>query len=60
MILETGIHPEQLKDEVCSPGGTAAHAIHMMEKAGFRGGLVDAVEAGTLRSKEIGQKYNPS
>ena len=58
MILETGIHPEQLKDEVCSPGGTSAHAIHMMEKAGFRGGLVDAVEAGTLRSREIGLQYN--
>ena len=60
MILETGVHPEQLKDEVCSPGGTSSHAIHMMEKAGFRAGLVDAVEAGTIRSKEIGQKYNSS
>jgi len=60
VILETKKHPEQLKDEVCSPGGTSAHAIHAMEKGGFRGTLIDAVQAGTLRSKEIGNKYKVS
>lgn len=58
MIIDTKSHPESLKDEVCSPGGTSAHAIHAMEKAGFRGALIDAVQAGTLRSKEIGQRFN--
>ena len=57
MILDTKAHPESLKDEVCSPGGTSAHAIHAMERGGFRGTLIDAVEAGTLRSKAIGTKF---
>ena len=55
MVLETGLHPEQLKDEVASPGGTSVHALHKLEQAGFRGALIDAVEAGTQRSKEIGR-----
>ncbi len=58
MVLETRGHPEQMKDEVCSPGGTSAHALHKMEKAGFRGALIDAVEEGTRRSKEIGKEFN--
>ena len=58
MILDTKAHPESLKDEVCSPGGTSAHALHAMEKAGFRGALIDAVQAGTFRSAEIGKAYN--
>ena len=60
MIIDTKGHPESLKDDICSPGGTSAHAIHAMEKAGFRAALIDAVEAGTLRSKEIGAEYNHS
>lgn len=58
MILDTRQHPEQLKDDICSPGGTSAHALHMLERAGYRGAIIDAVEAGTLRSKDIGQLYN--
>lgn len=58
MVLETKSHPERLKDEVMSPGGTSVYAVHCMEKAGFRGALIDAVEAGTERSKEIGLKFN--
>ena len=57
MVLDTKGHPEQLKDQVCSPGGTSAHALHKLEKACLRGALIDAVEAGTLRSKEIGLDY---
>ena len=58
MILDTKQHPEMLKDDICSPAGTSAHALHKLEKAGFRGALVDAVEAGTQRSTEIGTDYN--
>ncbi|XP_059174369.1 pyrroline-5-carboxylate reductase 1, mitochondrial-like [Physella acuta] len=54
MVLETGKHPGQLKDEVCSPAGTTIAAMHVLEKKGFRGILMDAVEAATLRAKELG------
>ena len=56
MVLANQRHPEELKDEVCSPGGTTIHAVHCLEKAGFRGALMDAVEAGTNRSIEIGRQ----
>ncbi|KAH9508292.1 Pyrroline-5-carboxylate reductase 2 [Bulinus truncatus] len=54
MVLEIGKHPGQLKDEVCSPAGTTIAAMHVIEKKGFRGILMDAVEAATLRAKELG------
>jgi hypothetical protein len=59
MVLETGKHPGQLKDEVCSPGGTTISAMHSLEKAGFRGCLIDAVEVATLKAKELGSKNIP-
>ena len=54
MVLETQQHPEQLKDDICSPGGTSAFALHRLEASGFRGAIIDAVQAGTERSKAIG------
>nr|XP_045623753.1 pyrroline-5-carboxylate reductase 3-like isoform X3 [Procambarus clarkii] len=56
MVLESGKHPGQLKDEVCSPGGTTITAMHTLEGNGFRNALVSAVEASSLRSKELGSK----
>ena len=56
MVLDTGMHPEALKDEVQSPAGTSAHAIHMLERAAVRGAFIDAVNAGAIRSKELGSK----
>jgi len=55
MVLETGKHPGQLKDEVCSPSGTTISAMHVLESRGFRSSLIDAVEAATLRAKELGK-----
>lgn len=56
MCLESGRHPGQLKDMVTSPGGTTIAALHKMEAAGVRSALIDAVEAATRRSQELGRK----
>jgi len=45
MVLETGKHPAVLKDMVCSPAGTTIEAVRVLEEAGFRAGLIDAMEA---------------
>jgi len=55
LLLETKEHPGQLKDRVTSPGGTAIAGIHTLEKGGLRTTLINAVEAATTRSKELGE-----
>ncbi|HTY20353.1 MAG TPA: pyrroline-5-carboxylate reductase [Geobacteraceae bacterium] len=56
LLLETGEHPAVLRDKVTSPGGTTIAGLHMLEKVGFRGTLINAVDAATARSRELGQK----
>ena len=44
MVLETGIHPGQLKDMVCSPAGTTIEAVEALEETGFRHSVMSAVK----------------
>jgi pyrroline-5-carboxylate reductase len=54
LLLETNEHPGRLKDMVTSPGGTAITGLHTLEHGGIRTTLMNAVEAATRRSKELG------
>lgn len=56
LVQETRKHPEQLKDEVCSPGGSTIRGVYELEKAGVRAALMDAIEACTKRSEELGKQ----
>ncbi len=56
MVLETREHPAKLRDMVTSPGGTTIAGMHELEKGKLRAVLMNAVEAATNRSKELGGK----
>ena len=53
MVLETGKHPGELKDMVCSPGGTTIAAIAAMESKAFRATVIEAVKTSWQRSLEL-------
>ena len=55
MVLETGIHPEELKDRVCTPGGTTIEAVLTLEKNQFRSSVQEAMKACTKKTKEMTQ-----
>ena len=53
IMLETGKHPGELKDMVCSPAGTTIAAVQVLEEGGFRGVVMDAVEACVERNRQL-------
>ena len=55
MVLSTGQHPGVLKDAVASPGGTTIAGLHALEAGGLRGILMNAVQAATERSRQLGE-----
>lgn len=55
LLRESGEHPAALRGKVTSPGGTAITAIHVLEKVGFHGIIMDVVESAVIRSKQLGK-----
>lgn len=53
LLLETGKHPGELKDMVCSPGGTTIQAVKVLEEKGMRAAVMDAMDACIEKSKNL-------
>ena len=53
IVLESGKHPGELKDMVCSPGGTTIEAVKVLENEGMRSSVINAVCACVEKSREM-------
>lgn len=56
MLLETGKHPGELKDMVCSPAGTTIEAVAKMEEMGLRSALIEGMRACADKSKAMSKR----
>ena len=55
MVLESGKHPGELKDAVCSPGGSTIEGVHALEEGAFRATVSDAVIAAYEKTLDLGK-----
>ncbi len=53
MVLKTGEHPEKLKDNVCSPGGSTIAGVHALEEGNFRGTVMNCIIKSFEKTKEL-------
>ncbi len=53
LVLETGKHPGELKDMVCSPAGTTIEGVRLLEEKGLRGAVMDAVIAAAEKARNM-------
>ena len=56
MVVETGLHPAELRDRVTSPGGTTIAGLRALEDGAFRATVMDAVHTATEKAKELGKQ----
>lgn len=56
MVLKTGKHPGELKDMVCSPGGTTIEAVKVLEQKGLRAAVMDAMQSCMAKSEEMSRR----
>lgn len=56
MVLESGRHPGELKDEVCTPGGATIEAVAALEKNGFRAAVLSAMDSCTEKTNSLSRK----
>lgn len=56
LVIESEKHPGELKDAVCSPGGTTIAGVHALENGGFRANAMNAVTAAYNKTKELAKK----
>ena len=54
LVRDSKRHPASLRDDVVTPGGTTIAGLHELERHGFRSTIINAVEAASMRSKELG------
>ena len=53
LVLETGMHPGELKDMVCSPAGTTIEGVRILEKNGFRSAVFEALQGAADKGKKM-------